>query len=154
MLNKSNTKHSRTSLEHALDSAFPLPLPEVLPNLRMTERLSAQVRVEVARLHFRRMIFRIARVCTGAAAALWMVAVMNSKIPGLSGSDSDMQPHLAATDVELLHDLAGAASRTARVAEGLLADDRRWLEYDGDGSGEQDLEALREAFRKLGQIGA
>lgn len=140
------------ALERSLDTAFPLSLPEILPDPGATARLSADIRAEVARSRGRRRFARFIRTSVGVAAAflLTTLLVSSASLP----SDADVLLIYATADAELLRDFADAASRTTLVVEGLLADERRWFEYENGMSSEQDLEALREAFRRLEKVGA
>lgn len=137
------------TLENKCESAFPLSIPTSEANAEMLGRVRAEVLHEAARMRRLRRAGLTARWSLGAAAAV-ALSLMLPYAPQFS-HDRTNAYFTEVTDAEALRDFVGAANNSATVMEGLLTDD--WTAMES-GNGDGELDAIHDAFLRLGNVGA
>ncbi|MBL8878940.1 MAG: hypothetical protein JNG88_07450 [Phycisphaerales bacterium] len=133
-------------LEQTCEAAFPLRLDPIVPGDALVGRLRGELRREAHRLNRVRRSMTLLRWAASAAAAVAITTMFIA--PPDERHDARM---LANADAETLQDFAGATAQSTAALQRLIADD--WLMIDAD-SPDAELDAMREALRRLGDVGA
>lgn len=133
-------------LEQLCESAFPLALDPCAPGDAVAGRLRGDLRREAHRLARARRWMTALRWGTAAAAAVALMATYSAS-PDVAGADAS----LVGADVEVLQDFIGASAQSTAALQRLIADD--WMMLDTE-SPDVELDAINEAFYRLGNVGA